>query len=108
MVSGQLHSTVHCRYPRWVEILCHDINVHIPHHCSTAIPSYNLRKAYAAMRERWLPCVHETTFSWRTMSEMIHRCYVRDDAGRYVGGRDPLRERDPAAHRQARASLRGG
>jgi len=40
-VSAQLSGTVHCDYP-WVEVLCHDINVHIPHHISTAIPSYNL------------------------------------------------------------------
>jgi len=29
-VSAQLSGTVHCDYPRWVEVLCHDINVHIP------------------------------------------------------------------------------
>lgn len=87
MVSGQLYSTVHCTYPRWVEFLCHDISVHIPHHVSTAIPSYNLRRAYTAIREKWGPYVHETRFSWNTMSDIFNKCYLRDDEGRYVPGR---------------------
>ena len=41
--QAQLFGTVHCEYPFGVEFLCHHINVHIPHHLSTAIPSYNLR-----------------------------------------------------------------
>lgn len=86
-VSGQLYSTVHCRYPRWVEVLCHDINVHVPHHCSTAIPSYNLRRAYAALRQRWHPFLHEVDFSWRLMSDILRRCYLRDDAGWYAADR---------------------
>ncbi|KAF2541365.1 hypothetical protein F2Q68_00029142, partial [Brassica cretica] len=43
--QAQLNGTVHCDYPSWIEILCHDINVHIPHHISPRIPSYNLRAA---------------------------------------------------------------
>ena len=30
--------TVDCEYPRWVEFLCHDISVHVPHHVSSKIP----------------------------------------------------------------------
>lgn len=36
-----------------VEILCHDINVHIPHHISPRIPSYNLRDAHQSLQENW-------------------------------------------------------
>ncbi|PRQ45923.1 putative acyl-CoA (9+3)-desaturase [Rosa chinensis] len=47
---AQLNGTVHCDYPlltffcflNRIEILFHDINVHIPHHISPRIPSYNL------------------------------------------------------------------
>ncbi|KAL0337708.1 UNVERIFIED_CONTAM: Omega-6 fatty acid desaturase, chloroplastic [Sesamum calycinum] len=42
--QAQLNGTVHCDYPSWIEVLCHDINVHIPHHISPRIPSYNLRQ----------------------------------------------------------------
>ena len=36
-----------------VEVLCHDINVHVPHHISPKIPWYNLRKATDSLRENW-------------------------------------------------------
>lgn len=36
-----------------IEILCHDINVHIPHHISPRIPSYNLRAAHKSIQENW-------------------------------------------------------
>lgn len=36
-----------------IEILCHDINVHIPHHISPKIPSYNLRAAHKSLQENW-------------------------------------------------------
>lgn len=38
-----------------VEVLCHDINVHIPHHISQRIPWYNLRKATDSLRTNWGP-----------------------------------------------------
>ncbi|KAF3544876.1 hypothetical protein DY000_02010216 [Brassica cretica] len=51
--QAQLNGTVHCDYPSWIEILCHDINVHIPHHISPRIPSYNLRAAHESIQENW-------------------------------------------------------
>ena len=36
-----------------IEILCHDINVHVPHHVASRIPSYNLRLANEALRKHW-------------------------------------------------------
>jgi fatty acid desaturase len=51
--QAQLNGTVHCDYPRWIEILCHDINVHVPHHISPRIPSYNLRAAYDSIKQNW-------------------------------------------------------
>ncbi|KAF3775110.1 fatty acid desaturase, partial [Nymphaea thermarum] len=40
-------------YPLGIEILCHDINVHIPHHISPRIPNYNLRAAHQSLKEKW-------------------------------------------------------
>lgn len=34
-----------------VEFLCHDINVHVPHHVSSKIPWYNLRMATDYLRK---------------------------------------------------------
>ena len=36
-----------------VEFLCHDINIHIPHHLSARIPFYHLREATASLKENW-------------------------------------------------------
>ena len=38
--KAQLGGTVHCDFPKWVELLTHDISVHIPHHVAPSIPSY--------------------------------------------------------------------
>jgi len=75
---AQLEGTVHCTYPFWVEILCHDINVHIPHHLTVAIPSYNLRKAHASLRENWGHHLKETSFSWPMMKRIVDRCHIYD------------------------------
>lgn len=47
-----------------VEFLCHDINVHVPHHVNSKIPWYNLRAATDSLRQNWgqvsaqLPFLH--------------------------------------------------
>lgn len=76
--EAQLAGTVHCDYPRWVEFLCHDINVHIPHHISTAIPWYNLRKAHQSLKENWGEYLYETKFSWSLMKQIGDRCHLYD------------------------------
>lgn len=74
--EAQLAGTVHCSYPRWVEILCHDINVHVPHHVSVAIPSYNLRMAHDSLRQNWGGYLQEDQFSWALMKEITDRCHL--------------------------------
>lgn len=74
---AQLSGTIHCDYPRWVEILCHDINVHVPHHISTAIPSYNLRMAYSSIKENWGDYLHdECQFNWPLMKQITDECQL--------------------------------
>ena len=82
--TAQLSGSVHCNYPRWVEFLCHDINVHVPHHISPAIPSYNLRKAYGSIRENWAEYLYpEQNFSWELMKEITDRCHLYDEENCY-------------------------
>ena len=76
--EAQLKGTVHCDYPKWVEVLCHDINVHIPHHLSVAIPSYNLRKAHASIQQNWGAVIHERKFGWPLMKEIGDYCHLYD------------------------------
>ena len=81
--SAQLAGTVHCDYPAWVEFLCHDINVHVPHHISTAIPWYNLRQAHRSLKENWGEHLVELKFSWSLMKEITDRCHLHDDRTYY-------------------------
>lgn len=76
--ESQLFGTVHCDYPVWVEYLCHDINVHIPHHISTAIPSYNLRLADAALLDIWGDRLYRSKFSWQLMRDITTKCHLYD------------------------------
>lgn len=36
-----------------MEFLTHDISWHVPHHVSSKIPWYNLRKATESLRKNW-------------------------------------------------------
>ena len=86
--KAQLAGTVHCEYPAWVEFLCHHINVHIPHHISTAIPSYNLRLAHNSLKQHWGEYLTETTFSWALMQEIVTECHLYDARGGYLSFQD--------------------
>ena len=82
--EAQLFGTVHCDYPRWVEFLCHDINVHIPHHISTGIPSYNLRQAHQFLKEKWGDKLYETKFSWSLMKKITDQCHLYNQTKFYL------------------------
>jgi len=74
--QAQLAGTVHCDYPAWVEFLCFHINVHVPHHLSTAIPSYNLRMAHRSLRNHWSTYLQESRFSWALMRKITGQCHL--------------------------------
>jgi len=74
--KAQLSGTVHCEYPAWVEFLCHHINVHVPHHLSTAIPSYNLRMAHRSLQQNWGSYLYESRFSWSLMQQITDQCHL--------------------------------
>ncbi len=87
--TAQLSGTVHCNYPRWVEFLCHDISVHVPHHISTAIPSYNLRLAYRSLQQNWGDFLHpESRFSWSLMSQITNQCHLYEPENCYQSFRE--------------------
>ena len=86
--SAQLFGTVHCNYPRWVEILCHDINVHIPHHISTAIPSYNLRMAHRSLQQNWGSDLCECQFSWSLIKRITNHCHLYSSSQCYWSFKD--------------------
>lgn len=76
--KAQLSGTVHCDFPKWVEVLCHDISVHVPHHVSSAIPWYNLRAANDSLRTNWGEYMTECDFNWRMLKNIFTECHVYD------------------------------
>ncbi|MBE7381734.1 MAG: fatty acid desaturase [Leptolyngbya sp. SIO1E4] len=82
-VPAQLAGTVHCTYPKWVEVLCHDINVHVPHHISVAIPSYNLRQAHQSLMTHWGQHIHLRRFNWQLMTQIVGQCHLYDAKDAY-------------------------
>eukprot|EP00271_Cylindrocystis_brebissonii_P001231 TRINITY_DN11559_c0_g1_i2.p1 TRINITY_DN11559_c0_g1~~TRINITY_DN11559_c0_g1_i2.p1 ORF type:complete len:455 (+),score=71.65 TRINITY_DN11559_c0_g1_i2:360-1724(+) len=82
--QAQLGGTVHCDYPSWVEVLCHDINVHVPHHVSQKIPSYNLRKATDSLRQNWGKYMSEASWNWRLMKTIFTECHFYDPEENYT------------------------
>ncbi|MFT5686094.1 MAG: omega-6 fatty acid desaturase (delta-12 desaturase) [Myxococcota bacterium] len=82
---GQLSSTYTVRFPRIVEWLICDINVHIPHHVSVRIPWYRLRAANAALKAGWPGLVQERRFSLRELAWCVTTPVLEADPahGRY-------------------------
>jgi omega-6 fatty acid desaturase (delta-12 desaturase) len=83
-VEAQLRGTVHCDYPFWVEWLCHDISVHIPHHISTAIPAYHLRQADRALQDRFGDQMVRERFGWSLMRQIVQECHLFDRRKPYL------------------------
>ena len=105
-VTANLTGTLYCRYPRWLEFLEHDINVHVPHHIAPRIPCYNLRRAHAGLRRTWPTLVREIPFSWKHVFGLLSTCQLYDDrTGYYL--RFAAAQRRGHAVRPA-ASVEGG
>ena len=94
-VTANLTATIYCRYPRWIEFLFHDINVHIPHHVAPAIPFYNLRRAHNSLRESWPSLVREIPFSWRHLFVLLSTCHLHDDKTGFYLPFSAARRRQP-------------
>jgi omega-6 fatty acid desaturase (delta-12 desaturase) len=82
--KAQLSGTVHCDFPRWVEVLCHDISVHVPHHVNSKIPWYNLRMANESLRKNWGEYMTECSFNWRMMKTIFTELHVYDEQKNYI------------------------
>ncbi|KAK1414015.1 hypothetical protein QVD17_29752 [Tagetes erecta] len=82
--QAQLNGTVHCDYPKWVEMFCHNINVHIPHHISTRIPNYNLKAAHKSLQENWGKYLNEASWNWRLMKTILTICHLYNEERNYI------------------------
>jgi omega-6 fatty acid desaturase (delta-12 desaturase) len=95
-VTANLTGTIYCRYPRWLEFLEHDINVHIPHHVAPRIPFYNLRRAHESLRQAWPELVREIPFSWRHVASVLSTCQLYDDKTGYYLKFSEAKRKQPA------------
>lgn len=82
--KAQLSGSVHCDYPSWVDVLTHDISWHVPHHVSSKIPWYNLRKATNSLRKNWGDYMTECRFNWRIMKTVFTELHVYNEDKNYV------------------------
>lgn len=74
--KAQLFGTVHCEYPAGIEFLCHHINVHIPHHVSVAIPSYNLRAVHNHLKSIWGDDMVIRNFDLKLVKQITQECHL--------------------------------
>lgn len=88
-ISLNRYFSFYTSYDR-IEFLCHDINVHIPHHLSTAIPSYNLRLAHHSLTQTLGTELRQYKFSWNLMKEITDRCHLYHSENAYQSFRSYL------------------
>jgi omega-6 fatty acid desaturase (delta-12 desaturase) len=67
--AAQVEGTFNVRFPRWMEWMWLDINIHLPHHIIPSIPWYHLKAATESIRQQAPQVVKEKKWSMRTMNE---------------------------------------
>ena len=60
---GQVASTFNVRFPKWIEALWFDINIHLVHHLAPKVPWYHLHAGTEAIRAVNADWVQERAFS---------------------------------------------
>ncbi|HEY9227891.1 MAG TPA: hypothetical protein VIP11_14640, partial [Gemmatimonadaceae bacterium] len=76
---SQVEGTVHVVFPRFIEVLLHDIMEHTAHHVDTRVPLYNLTNAQHAVEECFgAEHVIAEPFSVRGMSRTFRECQLYD------------------------------
>ena len=78
--KAQLGSTIHMRYPAWIDWLTHDISWHVPHHVCVGVPHYHLREAHKALKEAYPEIVREERFCWSYVLKVISTCQIAGDS----------------------------
>jgi acyl-lipid omega-6 desaturase (Delta-12 desaturase) len=76
-VRGQLVSTYDYRFPKWLEFLVLNINIHIPHHISVRIPWYNLKSAAKVLQDNFPEYYQELPFHWADMNWIVWAPFLK-------------------------------
>jgi omega-6 fatty acid desaturase (delta-12 desaturase) len=76
---SQVEGTVHVVFPRWIELLLHNIMEHTAHHIDTRVPLYHLSNAQQAVEAAFGPeHVIAEQFSFAGMSRVFRDCQLYD------------------------------
>jgi omega-6 fatty acid desaturase (delta-12 desaturase) len=67
--EAQVGATWNVRFPRFMEWMWLDINIHLPHHVLPNLPWYQLRTATEIIRAARPELIKEKSWSWQTMRE---------------------------------------
>ena len=76
--QAQFSATYDVRFPRILEWLWLDINIHVPHHLFPQIPWYHLRKASKALKEAYPEKYQERQMSLKELRWMMRTPYVKE------------------------------
>ncbi len=85
----QVLGTWNVRFPAWMEWMWLDINIHLPHHLSTRIPWYHLKKAHKALKTSHPSLVQDKMFSF----SMLRECWRVTKLDKIDEGLYQLKER---------------
>jgi omega-6 fatty acid desaturase (delta-12 desaturase) len=78
---SQVEGTVHVVFPRWIELLLHNIMEHTAHHVDTRVPLYRLNDAQRAVEDAFGPeRVITERFSFAAVSRVFRECQLYDYA----------------------------
>jgi acyl-lipid omega-6 desaturase (Delta-12 desaturase) len=78
--KGQILSTFNSLSPKWFSLLHLNIDIHTPHHLSTAIPSYHLREAYNELKKsEYSEDIQEGKINFSYYFSQIKNCHIWDE-----------------------------
>jgi omega-6 fatty acid desaturase (delta-12 desaturase) len=77
-LRAQLVSTFDVRFPRFIEWVWCDINIHIPHHIAASLPWYHLRAASLAIREAFPEYYQSRRFSIWQLAWFARTPFLRE------------------------------
>ena len=74
---AQVQGTVHIVFPRWIEVMLHNIMEHTAHHVDTRVPLYNLTNAQSAIERTFgEDNVITEPFSFAGMTRTFRTCQL--------------------------------
>ena len=77
-LGGQEDFTMHVRYPRWYDMMSHNIMQHTTHHVDPGIPLYHLPGAQQVLGNIMGDELKTVRFTWKGFLQTMARCKLYD------------------------------